>query len=126
MFKNNVARFLESNRVSYQLYLYDYESGVRSGIEVAEAISLPPEQVFKTLVALLDQPKTKQLRVVIPDPDTLNLKNFAKAIQSKRVTMASHVEAEKLTGLQTGSISPLALINKEFTIYIVQRVKGLL
>ena len=32
--------------------------------------------------------------------------------------MAAHADAEKLTGLQTGGISPLALINKGFDVYI--------
>ncbi|MBV7332987.1 hypothetical protein KFU94_33115 [Chloroflexi bacterium TSY] len=123
MFKNNVTRFLDNKRVAYQVYQYDYESGVQSAVEVAEAIGLPPEQVFKTLVTLLDGPKSKPMLVVMPGPDILNLKNFAKAIKAKKVKMASHEQAENLTGLQTGGISPLALINKGFSIYLDQRAK---
>ena len=56
--------------------------------------------------------------VVIPGPDTLDLKAFAKGANLKKAKMATHAEAESLTGLQTGGISPLALINKGFDVYI--------
>ena len=117
-FTNNVTRLLESRQVAYQIHMYDYEGGVRSAVEVANAIGLPPEQVFKTLVAVTDEARRKPLLVVIPGPDTLNLKQFAKAVGAKKVKMASHEQAESLTGLQTGGISPLALLNKGFEIYL--------
>jgi len=117
-FKNNVTRFLDSKRVTYQVFTYDYAAGVHSAVEVAEAIGLPPNQVFKTLVAIADEPNRKPLLVIIPGPDTLDLKALAKATGIKKVRMAAHEQAEALTGLQTGGISPLALINKGFDIYL--------
>lgn len=117
-FKNNVTRFLDSKRVTYQLFTYDYAAGVHSAVEVATAIGLPPNQVFKTLVAIADEPNRKPLLVIIPGPDTLDLKALAKATGIKKVRMAAHEQAEALTGLQTGGISPLALINKGFDIYL--------
>lgn len=117
-FKNNVTRFLDSKKVKYQAYQYDYDGGVHSAVEVAEAIGLPPEQVFKTLVVMPDQPGRKPMLVVIPGPDTLDLKMLAKAAKLKKAKMASHEQAESLTGLQTGGISPLALINRGFDVYL--------
>ncbi|HXF63726.1 MAG TPA: aminoacyl-tRNA deacylase [Caldilineaceae bacterium] len=117
-FKNNVTRFLDSKRVPYRVHTYDYDAGVHSAVEVASAIGLPPQQVFKTLVALPDEPNRKPLLVVIPGPDTLDLKALAKATGLKKVKMATHAQAEALTGLQTGGISPLALINKGFQTFI--------
>lgn len=117
-FKNNVTRFLDSKKVKYQAHQYDYEGGVHSAVEVAEAIGLPPEQVFKTLVVMPDQPNRKPMLVVIPGPDTLDLKALAKAAKLKKAKMASHEQAESLTGLQTGGISPLALINRGFDVYL--------
>ena len=117
-FKNNVTRFLDSQKVTYQVFTYDYEAGVRSAVEVAQAIGLPPEQVFKTLVALADQPSRKPMLVVIPGPATLDLKALAAAVGIKKAKMALHEQAEQLTGLQTGGISPLALINKGFDTYL--------
>jgi Cys-tRNA(Pro)/Cys-tRNA(Cys) deacylase len=117
-FTNNVTRFLDNKKVSYQVHPYDYEAGVQSAVEVAAAIGLPPAQVFKTLVVLADQPNRKPMLVVIPGPDTLDLKALAKAVGAKKAKMATHEQAESLTGLQTGGISPLALINRGFDVYL--------
>jgi len=118
IFKNNVTRFLDKKRVTYQAYTYDYDAGVHSAVEVAEAIGMPPEQVFKTLVVLTNDAKRKPLLVVIPGPDTLDLKILAKAAGAKKARMSTHEQAEELTGLQTGGISPLALINRGFDVYL--------
>lgn len=123
-FKNNVTRFLESKKVPYTAYTYDYDAGVHSAVEVAAAIGLEPDRVFKTLVALHDTPGRKPMLVVIPGPATLDLKQLAKAVGAKKVRMAAHAQAEELTGLQTGGISPLALINRGFDVYIDQRADG--
>lgn len=117
-FKNNVTRFLDSKKVNYKVHTYDYDAGVESAVQVAVSIGLPPTQVFKTLVVLPDQPNRKPMLVVIPGPDTLDLKSLAKAANLKKAKMATHAEAESLTGLQTGGISPLALINKGFDVYL--------
>lgn len=120
-FKNNVTRLLQSRKVSYVVHQYDYDAGVHSAVEVAEAIGMAAEQVFKSLVALPDDKKRKPMVVVIPGPETLNLKLLAKATRIKKAKMASHEQAESLTGLQTGGISPLALVNKGFDIYLDNR-----
>ena len=120
-FKNNVTRFLDSKRVSYQTFTYNYDAGIQSAVEVATAIGLPAEQVYKTLVTVADDAKRKPMLVVVPGPATLDLKTFAKATNQKKVKMATHDQAESLTGLQTGGISPLALINKGFDVYLDDR-----
>lgn len=122
--KNNVTRLLDGKQVAYKLHIYDYDAGVHSAVEVAAAIGLPPERVFKTLVALPDEPNRKPLLVVIPGPDTLDLKELAKATGLKKIKMATHAQAETLTGLQTGGISPLALINKGFQVLLDGQALG--
>ena len=52
--------------------------------------------------------------VIVPGPETLDLRIFAKGAHAKKVKMATHEQAEAMTGLQTGGISALALINKGF------------
>ena len=122
--KNNVTRLLDSRKIRYTVHLYDYDAGVRSAVEVAEAVGLPPDQVFKTLVVLPEETQRKPMLVIVPGPETLDLKVLAKGARVKKARMAAHEQAEKLTGLQTGGISPLALINKGFDIYIDQRALG--
>lgn len=117
-FKNNVTRLLDSKKVRYKVHRYAYDEGVHSAVEVAEAIGLPPERVFKTLVALTDDPARKPLLVIIPGADTLDLKTLAKGVNAKKARMAPHDEAESLTGLKTGGISALALVNKGLDVYL--------
>ena len=122
--KNNVTRMLDGKKVAYQTYAYEYSPETHSAVAVAEAIGKPPAQVFKSLVALADKPGHKPMLAVIPGPSSLNLKALAKAAGVKKVKMASHQQAESLTGLQTGGISPLALINKGFTIYLDEQARN--
>jgi len=122
-FKNNVTRFLDSRKVRYQVYTYDYDAGIHSAVEVAAAIGLPPEQVFKTLVVLPEDPQRKPMLVIIPGPATLDLRAFAQAVNLKKVKMATHEQAEQMTGLKTGGISALALINKGFEVYLNKRAQ---
>jgi len=122
-FKNNVTRFLDSRKVRYHVYTYDYDAGVHSAVEVAAAIGLPPEQVFKTLVVLPDDSQRKPMLVIIPGPATLDLRAFAQAVNLKKVKMATHEQAEQMTGLKTGGISALALINKGFDVYLDKRAQ---
>jgi len=123
-FKNNVTRLLDGKRIDYTVHLYDYEAGVQSAVQVADAIGLPPQRVFKTLVVLADAPGSKPMLVIIPGPDTLDLKALAKAVGVKKVKMAGHEQAESLTGLQTGGISPLALLNKGFAVYLDRQAQA--
>ena len=123
-FKNNVTRLLESKRFVYTIHTYDYDAGVRSAVEVAAAIGLPADQVYKTLVVVADDPRRKPMLAVIPGPATLNLKEFAKSVGLKRAKMAEHDQAEQLTKLKTGGISPLALINKGFDTYLDERARA--
>ena len=48
----------------------------------------------------------------------MDLKLLASALGEKKVYLPTEREAEQLTGLQAGGISPLALINKGFQVMI--------
>lgn len=117
-FKNNVTRFLDSKKIAYQVHTYDYAADTHSAVDVAAAVGIPPEQVFKTLVVMPDAPARKPMLVIIPGPNTLDLRAFAKAAGLKKAKMAARDQAESLTGLQTGGISALALINRGFDVYL--------
>lgn len=88
-------------------------------MEAAELLGVEPSRVFKTIVATRTKPG-KPILAVVPGDEELNLKLTAKALGEKKITLASHAQAEELTGLQTGGISPLALINRGFQVLIDQ------
>jgi hypothetical protein len=53
--KTNAARILESLGIAYELRDYDVDEEDLSAESVARKVGLPPEQVFKTLVARGDR-----------------------------------------------------------------------
>src|SRR5215216_4921058 len=104
---NNVTRFLDAQKISYTAYETPPEKlGAR---ETAEFLKVPPQIVFKTIVVTREKPK-KPILVIIPGESIVDLKLLAVSLQEKKVHLPSEREAEKLTGLQAGGISPLALI----------------
>ena len=112
---NNVTRFLDSRKVFYETF--EYPSDKLGALDVARLLDVEPDTVFKTMVVTRDRPK-KPLLVLVPGPSALDLKLLASALGEKKVYLPTEREAEKLTGLLAGGISPLALINKGFQVVI--------
>lgn len=107
-------RALESRQIAYQAFTYD--ATIHSGVGVAQVLGVPPEQVFKTLVVLRD--RGRPILAVIPSNRELDLKRMAAAAGEKRVRMALQREAEAKTGLLVGGISALALLDKNFEVFL--------
>lgn len=112
---NNVTRFLDSRKVFYETF--EYSPQKLSALDVARLLDVEPDAVFKTIVVTRDKPK-KPLLVLVPGPAAVDLKLLASALGEKKVYLPAEREAEQLTGLQAGGISPLALINKGFRVVI--------
>lgn len=112
---NNVTRLLDARKIPYEAHVFPPEK--LGAIEVAELTGVPPEQVFKTIVIKREKPG-KPILAVVPGPSTVDLKLLAAFLGEKKVHLPTEREAEQLTGLQAGGISPLALINKGFQVVI--------
>lgn len=96
---------LEKSGVHYVLHPYDHQPGTRSyGLEAADALGVPPERVFKTLLADIDE---DLVVAVVPVCGSLELKALAAACGGKRAGMAASAAAERATGYVVGGISPL-------------------
>ncbi len=122
--KTLAMRVLEGQKVVYDTAVYP--TTLRDAEEIANFLHVAADVVFKSLV--VNPPTTtgrfsKPLLCVIPANRQLNLKKVAKVVGVKKVKMATYADAEKWTGLQIGGISPLALLNKGFIIYIEQRAQ---
>lgn len=113
--KNNVTRLLDSRKIPYTLHeLPPVKLGAQ---EVAEILELDPGRVFKTIV--VTRPRSgKAILALVPGSREVDLKAVAQAVGEKKVNLPSQAEAEKLTGLQAGGISPLALLNKGFQVLV--------
>lgn len=114
--KLNSMRVLEQHDIPYEVF--EYDASTRDAAEVAEMIGAPPEQVYKTLVVQPVDAPTKPALVLLASERRLDLKQMAAALGAKKVKMAPHTEAEKLTGLQVGGISPLMLIQKNWPVFL--------
>lgn len=112
--KTNAMRLLDKHRVIYTTFTYP--DTIHSADEVAPLLGVPASHVFKTLVTLADN--SRHLLIMVPGDRELNPRLAAKAVQAKHLQMASQREAERLTGLKVGGISPLALLDKPFEIYL--------
>ena len=86
-------------------------------LETARLLDVEPATVFKTIVMTRDRPK-KPLLVIIPGPNQVDLKALAATLGEKKVHLPTEREAETLTGLRAGGISPLALLNKGFQVLL--------
>jgi len=113
--KNNVTRFLDQQQIDYQLF--NLPNDKLSAEETAEYLGKPLQKIFKTIVIKREK-RGKLILAVVPGTGEVDLKALAKAIGEKKVALASHEEAERLTHLKVGGISPLALLNHGFQVVI--------
>ncbi len=112
---NNVTRLLDSRKISYKAF--ETPADKLGALEVAGLLNVSPDEVYKTIVVTREKGK-KPILAVIPGPRTVDLKLLASFLGEKKVTLPTEREAEQITGLQAGGISPLGLINKGFQVII--------
>jgi len=96
---------LERAKIPFTLHEYAHDPRHGSyGLEASEALGIPPERMFKTLVAAVDG----ALAVgVVPVHRQLDLKALAAAVGGKKAAMAEVAAAEGATGYVAGGISPV-------------------
>ena len=112
---NNVTRMLDAHKIKYKAF--ELPDKKLSALETARFLATRPELIFKTIVVARQKPK-HPLLVLVPGTSTVDLKKLAAVIGEKKVYLPTEREAERITGLQAGGISPLALINKGFRVLI--------
>jgi Cys-tRNA(Pro)/Cys-tRNA(Cys) deacylase len=114
---NNVTRMLISKKIPYEVYELPAEK--LGAQKTARLLNVPLEQVCKTIVIKRARPG-KHILAIIPGNRSAQLKFIAEALGEKKVVLPTQNEAESITGLQAGGISPLALLNKGFQVLIDQ------
>ncbi len=104
--KTNAARLLDGLNISYELRPYEVDPDDLTAISVAKKIGMPPEQVFKTLLAHTNA--GEHVFAVIPGDAELDLKKLAHAAGAKKAELASLKEVEPLTGYIRGGVTVMA------------------
>lgn len=119
--KTNVMRILDKHKVTYRTHTYDASDESMDGVDVAHAVGMNPDIVFKTLVT---QGNSKEYYVfVVPVNKTLNLKKAAKASGEKKIEMIPMKKLLSITGFIHGGCSPVGM-KKPFKTFIHDSVIG--
>lgn len=121
MIKNNVTRFLTAKKINFEAIESDPIK--RSALESAEILGVDSFEVYKSIV-LKRVDKGKAIITVLPGPCTVDLKKVARLVGEKKIMLTTQAEAEKLTGLLSGGISPLALLEKGFQFVLDDSVRA--
>lgn len=112
---NNVTRFLDAQQIVY--IAHELPAEKLGALETARILGVPTEQVFKTIV-IQREGKGKPILALVPGTGEVDLKKLAKVAKEKKLRLPTQHEAEQMTGLKAGGISPLALINRGFQVFI--------
>jgi Cys-tRNA(Pro) deacylase len=115
------VRFLEAKGIAFNPHLYEYRD--HGGAEwAAEALSLPPGAVIKTLV--FESDAKKPFLVLMQGDREVSAKNLARQLGLKGVEPCPAPKAERLTGYQVGGISPFGIRNA-LPIYVERSILDL-
>ena len=118
--KTNAARLLDSLDIPYELRDYEVDPDDLAAESVARKIGLPPEQVFKTLVARGD--RTGVLLAVVPGDAELDLKALARLSGDRKAEVVPLREVQPLTGYVRGGVTALAG-KKDYPTYVDETVE---
>lgn len=108
--KTNAVRLVQQAKIPCRESFYEFDEKDLNGNHAAAAIGMPPEQVFKTLVARGE--KTGINVFCIPVCCELDLKKAAKAAGDKNMEMVAVKELLNLTGYIRGGCSPVGMKKK--------------
>jgi Cys-tRNA(Pro)/Cys-tRNA(Cys) deacylase len=118
--KTNAARFLDQTGIHYELREYEVDPEDLAAEAVATKIGLPPEQLFKTLVAEGDRQGI--CMAVIPSNAELDLKALAVTSGNRKIHLVPVKEIQKLTGYIRGGVTALAS-KKAYPVYVDETIE---
>jgi Cys-tRNA(Pro)/Cys-tRNA(Cys) deacylase len=118
--KTNAARMLDGLGINYELRAYEVDPEDLAAETVAAKIEMPPEQVFKTLVAR--GPRNGVVMAVIPGDQELDLKALAAAAGEKSIQLVPVKELQALTGYIRGGVTALGA-KREFPVFVDETIE---
>ena len=113
--KTNAVRLVEQAKIPCRESFYEFDEKDLRGTHAADAIGMPQEQVFKTLVARGE--RTGINVFCIPVCCELDLKKAAKAAGDKNMEMVAVKDLLNLTGYIRGGCSPVGMKKKYPTFF---------
>ena len=113
--KTNAARLLDKAGILYDLIPYVVDENDLAARHIAEQLSEPLEQVFKTLV--LSGDRTGYFVCVVPGDSEVDLKAAAKVSGNKKCDLIPMKDLLSVTGYIRGGCSPVGM-KKHFPTYL--------
>ena len=118
--KTNAVRLLDGMGIHYELREYEVDPDDLAAETVAAKIGLPPERVFKTLVARGD--RNGVCLAVIPGDQELNLKALAAVAGERKTQLVPVKELQTLTGYIRGGVTALAA-KRDFPVFVDETIE---
>jgi len=118
--KTNAVRLLDQLKIPYELREYEVDPEDLAAETVAAKIGMPPEQVFKTLLARGD--RSGLCMAVIPGNTELDLKALAAATGDRKVQLVPVKELQALTGYIRGGVTALAG-KKDYPVFVDETIE---
>lgn len=119
--KTNAMRILDRMKIEYTHQSYECEEFV-DGIQTAEHLGLPHEQVYKTLVTI---GSSRQYFVfVLPIDAELDMKKAARAVCEKSVEMIHVRDITAVTGYVRGGCTAIGM-KKQYKTILSETAKKL-
>jgi len=122
--KTNAARLLDQLGIRYELRAYEVDPEDLAAETVAAKVGMPPEQVFKTLVARPVGSKDWHgiVMAVVPGDQELDLKALATAANEKKMELVPVKELQALTGYIRGGVTALAA-KREYPVFVDETIE---
>ena len=118
--KTNAVRLLDQLKILYELREYEVDPEDLAAETVAAKIGMPPEQVFKTLLARGD--RSGLCMAVIPGNTELDLKALAAATGDRKIQLVPVKELQALTGYIRGGVTALAG-KKDYPVFVDETIE---
>jgi Cys-tRNA(Pro)/Cys-tRNA(Cys) deacylase len=118
--KTNAMRILDTLGIQYEIREYEVDPDDLSAERIANDVGLPPEQVFKTLVARGDCHGV--LLAVVPANAALDFKALARLSDNRAVELVSLKEVQPLTGYVRGGVTALAG-KRDYPVYVDEQIR---
>jgi Cys-tRNA(Pro)/Cys-tRNA(Cys) deacylase len=118
--KTNAARLLDSLGITYKLRSYEVDPDDLAAETVARKVGLPPEQVFKTLLARGD--RNGPCFAVVPGNYELDYKALASLTGDRKVELVPLKEVQPLTGYIRGGVTVLGA-KKDYPVFADETIE---
>ncbi len=105
--KTNAMRILEKEKIPFEHMEYEATGEFTDGVETADKLGLPHEQVYKTLVTVGSD--KNHYVFVIPIEQELDFKKCAKSVGVKSVEMIHVKDLFALTGYVRGGCTAIGM-----------------